>query len=213
MELESAKASLLRSIGLEVHDERVLAAMAKVSRELFIPQEYRAFAYDDRPLSIGFGQTISQPMIVAMMTHALELKGDENVLELGTGSGYQTAILCQLAKHVTTVERIKELTAKAQEILSQTSCTNVEFHVAGKKIGWESGKPYDAIIVTASTPSVPAVLVQQLKVGGRMVIPVGSKWDQELLKVTRLEKGHDIQHLGFCRFVPLIGEEAWGNEE
>jgi protein-L-isoaspartate(D-aspartate) O-methyltransferase len=183
--------------------------MAKVPRELFIPQELRVFAYDDRPLSIGFGQTISQPLIVAMMTQAMELKGGENVLELGTGSGYQTAILCRLSGHVVTVERVPELLARAQKILSEMDCKNVEFHLAEKTIGWEKGGPYDAIIVTASTPSIPEVLVKQLKIGGRMVIPVGSRWDQELLKVTRQEKGHTSQHLGFCRFVPLIGEDAW----
>jgi protein-L-isoaspartate(D-aspartate) O-methyltransferase len=209
VDLNSAKANLFRSLSNDIQDQRVLGAMAKVPRESFIPEESFAYAYDDRPLSIGFGQTISQPLIVAMMTQALDLKGNEKVLELGTGSGYQTAILCQLSRYVVTVERIAELLERAQKALAKLGCNNVEFHLAEKIIGWAKGKPYDAILVTAAAPAVPDILIQQLKFGGRLIIPVGSKWDQELLKITRMPQKNITQHLGYCRFVPLIGDEAW----
>jgi len=207
--LEAARARLIEHLSQEIKDKRVLEVMSRIPRELFIPDEYYYAAYEDRPLPIGFGQTISQPFIVALMTEALELKGSEKVLELGTGSGYQAAILSQLAKHVISVERIPELVESAQRTLKELGCMNVEVHLATKKLGWEAGAPYQAIIVTAGAPSVPKTLVDQLTIGGRLVIPVGSRWQQELMKVTKLKKRNRFENLGGCRFVPLIGENAW----
>ncbi len=209
MDLEAARARLIEYLGQEIKDKRVLKAMARIPRELFVPPEYYYAAYEDRPLPIGFGQTISQPFIVALMTEALELKGKEKVLELGTGSGYQAAILAELSKRVITVERIPQLAEAARKLLEKLGYTNVEVYIAEKKLGWVAEAPYDAIIVTAGAPSIPEVLLEQLAIGGRLVIPVGSRWQQELLKVTKLKRGNRIENLGGCRFVPLIGEGAW----
>lgn len=183
--------------------------MARVPRELFVlPDNYHA-AYEDMPLGIGFGQTISQPFIVALMTQALELKGDEKVLELGTGSGYQTAILAGLAKWVVSIERIPQLAESARQVLGKLGYTNIEVHATAESLGWPDGAPYDAIIVTAGAPCVPDALLEQLALGGRLVIPVGSRWEQDLLKVTRRKKGNKVESLGGCRFVPLVGKGAW----
>lgn len=209
MGLEVARARLIEHLSQEIKDKRVLQVMAQIPRELFIPQDYYYAAYEDRPLPIGFGQTISQPFIVALMTEALELKGDEKVLELGTGSGYQAAILAELAKRVITVERIPQLVESARQVLTELGYHNVEVYLAEKTLGWVAEAPYNAIIITAGAPSVPEVLLEQLAVGGRLVVPVGSRWQQELLKVTKLKKRNRIENLGGCRFVPLIGEGAW----
>lgn len=209
MDLESARARLIECLSREISDKRVLAAMARVPRELFVPPECYYAAYEDMPLSIGFGQTISQPFIVALMTQALELKGNEKVLELGTGSGYQTAILAELAKWVVSVERIPELAESARRVLEKLGYTNIEIHMAEKTLGWPAAAPYDAIIVTAGAPRIPDALLKQLKLGGRLVIPVGSRWEQDLLRVTKRRKGNLVESLGGCRFVPLIGNGAW----
>jgi protein-L-isoaspartate(D-aspartate) O-methyltransferase len=193
----------------EIRDKRVLSAMARVPRERFVSPDYYYAAYEDMPLSIGFGQTISQPFIVALMTQALKLKGDEKVLELGTGSGYQTAILAGLAKWVVSIERVPQLAKSAGQILEKLGYTNIEIHTAVEALGWPDGAPYDAIIVTAGAPRVPDALLEQLALGGRMVIPVGSRWEQDLLRVTRRKKGNVVENLGGCRFVPLIGKGAW----
>ena len=193
----------------EIRDKRVLSAMARVPRERFVSPDYYYAAYEDMPLSIGFGQTISQPFIVALMTQALKLKGDEKVLELGTGSGYQTAILAGLAKWVVSIERVPQLAKSAGQILEKLGYTNIEIHTAVEALGWPDGAPYDAIIVTAGAPRVPGALLEQLTLGGRMVIPVGSGWEQDLLSVTRRKKGNVMENLGGCRFVPLIGKDAW----
>ena len=210
MGLEAARARLLQSLGHEISDKRVLAAMAHVPRELFIPPDCYRSAYEDMPLSIGFGQTISQPFIVALMTQTLELKGSEKVLEIGTGSGYQTAILAEVAKRVVSVERIPQLVESARQALDKLGYTNIEIHVVEDGLGWPAGAPYDAAIVTAGAPRVPDALVEQLTLGGRLVIPVGSRWEQELVKVTRKKSKNVIENLGGCRFVPLIGKDAWG---
>ena len=207
--LERARENLLRYLSHEIADKRVVEAMKHVPREAFVSQEQYQAAYDDRPLSIGFGQTISQPFIVALMVQALELKGDEKVLELGTGSGYEAAILAELAQKVVTVECIPELAESAKQVLDKLGCSNIEVHIAGKTLGWPDGAPYDAIIVSAGAPTVPQVLLEQLTCNGRLVIPVGSRWQQDLLKVTKLRKGNKIENLGGCYFVPLIGEGAW----
>jgi protein-L-isoaspartate(D-aspartate) O-methyltransferase len=209
-DLEWARENLLKYLDHEIADKRVVEAMKRVPREAFVsPEQYRA-AYDDRPLGIGFGQTISQPFIVALMVQALELRGGEKVLELGTGSGYEAAILAELAQQVVTVECIPELAESAKQVLDKLGYSNIEVHVAGKTLGWPEGAPYDAIIVSAGAPSVPQVLLEQLTLNGRLVIPVGSRWQQDLLRVTKLRKGNRIENLGGCYFVPLIGEGAWG---
>ena len=209
MDLERARQFLLNSLDHEIADKRVIDAMRHVPREAFVSQEQYHAAYDDRPLSIGFGQTISQPFIVALMVQALELRGDEKVLELGTGSGYEAAILAELARQVVTVEYIPELAESARQVLDKLGYSNIEVHVAGRTLGWPEGASYDAIIVSAGAPSVPQVLLEQLAWNGRLVIPVGSRWQQELLRVTKLRKGNEIENLGGCYFVPLIGEGAW----
>ncbi len=209
-DLERARENLLKYLEYEIADKRVIEAMKRVPREAFVSQEQYQAAYDDRPLSIGFGQTISQPFIVALMVQALEIRGDEKVLELGTGSGYEAAILAELAQKVVTVECIPELAESARQVLDKLGYSNIEVHVAGKTLGWPEGAPYDAIIVSAGAPTVPQVLLEQLTWNGRLVIPVGSRWQQELLRVTKLRKRNNIENLGGCYFVPLIGEGAWG---
>ena len=209
-DLARARENLLNYLDHEIADGRVVEAMRRVRREAFVSAEQHDAAYDDRPLSIGFGQTISQPFIVALMVQALELKGREQVLELGTGSGYEAAILAELAQKVITVEYVPELAESAKKVLDKLGYSNVEVHVAGKTLGWPDGAPYDAIIVSAGAPSVPQVLLEQLAWDGRLVIPVGSRWQQDLLKVTKLKKGNRIENLDGCYFVPLIGEGAWG---
>ena len=207
-----ARAHLITHLRNEIRDERVLEAMAGVPRELFLPPESYPCAYEDRPLPIGLGQTISQPFIIAMMTSALELKGEEKVLEIGTGSGYQSAILSRLCRKVITVERLKPLADRAQQLLQELGYTNVDVHLEGKAIGWPGEAPFDAILVTAGAPFIPRALVDQLEIGGRLVIPVGSRYEQELVRLTRKEEKEIIESLGLCRFVPLIGEGAWGEE-
>lgn len=210
----AARQRMVDFLRLEIRDERVLAAMAKIPRERFVPEPLRPYAYEDRPLPIGFEQTISQPLIQAMMTELLELTGSERVLEVGTGSGYQAALLAELAAHVVTVERVPELARRAEAVLRELGYTNVEVHQALDTLGWPEGAPYDAIIVTAAAPRVPHALVDQLRSpGGRMVIPVGSRRIQQLVRVTQLPEGTMLQRFGECRFVPLIGVEAWRENE
>jgi protein-L-isoaspartate(D-aspartate) O-methyltransferase len=209
-DLERARENLLDYLDHEIADKRVIEAMRRVPREAFVPPEQYDTAYDDRPLSIGFGQTISQPFIVALMVQALKLDGHEQVLELGTGSGYEAAILAELARKVVTVDCVPELAESARQVLDRLGYSNIEVHIAGKTLGWPATAPYDAIIVSAGAPSVPQVLLDQLAWDGRLVIPVGSRWQQDLLKVTKMRKGNRIENLGGCYFVPLIGEGAWG---
>lgn len=209
IDLEKAKAELIKHLTWEIADKHVVEAMKRVPREAFVPQEYYHAAYEDRPLSIGFGQTISQPFIVALMIQALELKGDEKVLELGTGSGYEAAVLAELAKQVVTVEIIPALAESAKRVLEKLDYSNIEVHSAGKTLGWLEDAPYDAIIVSAGAPSIPQILLGQLSWGGRLVIPVGSHWQQELMKISKDKEGNKVENLGACYFVPLIGEGAW----
>jgi len=209
MDFAAARARLVESLRAEIRDERVLAAIGRVPRERFVPPDEQHLAYEDTPLPIGFDQTISQPYIIALMTEALELKGNEKVLEVGTGSGYQAAILAELARLVITTERLHTLANTARRVLDDLGYTNIRIHLAEETIGWPSEAPYDAIMVTAGAPRVPADLLAQLAFGGRMVIPVGSRYVQELYKVTRRRKRNVIHNLGSCRFVPLIGKDAW----
>jgi len=192
-----------------IRDQRVLKAMMEIPRHLFVPEEHLEEAYNDHPLPIGHGQTISQPFMVALMTEALELKGEEKVLEIGTGSGYQAAILALLAKEVYTVERIQALYISAMERLRSLGFANVYFKLFDGTLGWEEHSPYDAIMVTAGAPSVPQPLLNQLKDGGRLVIPVGEKHDQELIKITKFGQREIRENLGGCRFVDLIGVYGW----
>jgi protein-L-isoaspartate(D-aspartate) O-methyltransferase len=210
-DLERARENLLRHLDHQIADKRVVEAMKRVPREAFVSPEHYYAAYGDHPLSIGFGQTISQPFIVALMVQALELNGHEQVLELGTGSGYEAAILAELAQKVVTVECIPELAESAKRVLDKLGYSNIEVHIAGRTLGWPEGAPYGAIVVSAGAPIVPQVLLEQLAWNGRLVIPVGSRWQQDLLKVTKLRKGNRIENLGGCYFVPLIGEGAWEN--
>jgi protein-L-isoaspartate(D-aspartate) O-methyltransferase len=195
-----------------VGDPKVVEAMERVPREAFIPEDVRHLAYEDAPLPIGEGQTISQPFIVALMVSALELRRSDKALEVGTGSGYQAAILAELASRVVTVERVQTLADSARARLASLGYANVEVLLAGAQLGWPAEAPYDAIIVAAGAPKLPRELIDQLTVGGRLVVPVGSLDSQELMKVTRTQDGFSVRSLGPCRFVPLIGEGAWPQE-
>jgi protein-L-isoaspartate(D-aspartate) O-methyltransferase len=192
-----------------ISDKRVLEAFGKVPRERFVRAGDYAQAYGDHPLGIGSGQTISQPYMVALMTQCLGLHGDENVLEIGTGSGYQTAILAELASKIYTVERIPELSERAQEILGELGYSNIRFRVSDGTIGWPEEAPYDAVIVTAGAPSVPESLKEQLIAGGRMSIPVGDSFGQDLLLVRKKDGRMYEEEICKCTFVKLIGEEGW----
>ncbi|MBA7622064.1 Protein-L-isoaspartate O-methyltransferase [subsurface metagenome] len=209
MDFEAARARLIEHLSTEIKDKRVLAVMARMPRERFVPPESRHLAYEDIPLPIGLEQTISQPFIIALMTEALELTGGEKVLEIGSGSGYQAAILAELAGVVITVERLPHLAKAAKRVLNSLGYSNIEIHLAEETLGWLGGAPYDAIMVTAGAPRVPPDLLAQLAIGGRMVIPVGSRYLQELCKITKHKKKNKVQNLGGCRFVSLIGKSAW----
>ena len=192
-----------------IRDERVLEAMRKVPRHRFVPEELRESAYRDCPLSIGEGQTISQPYMVAIMTEGLRLNGDETVLELGTGSGYQTAILAELADTVYTVERIPILSERARQVLKKIGLENIHFEVRDGTHGWPAKGPFDGIIVTAGAPHISDVLVDQLKENGVLVVPVGSRYSQTLYRVTKRKDQAEKEDLTHCVFVPLIGDFGW----
>jgi protein-L-isoaspartate(D-aspartate) O-methyltransferase len=192
-----------------IRDERVLKAMGKIPRHLFIQEALAGEAYNDHPVPIGEKQTISQPYIVALMTEALELEGSENTLEIGTGSGYQTAILAELSSRVYTIERIKSLLVKARKLLAKLNYNNILFKAFDGTLGWKDYAPFDAIMVTAGSPSVPEPLKEQLADNGRMIIPVGDRYTQELIKITRKGESFDQESLGGCRFVNLIGVHGW----
>lgn len=195
-----------------ITDARVLKAMETVPRHLFVDEGLINQAYNDNALPIGEKQTISQPYIVALMTQALDLKGKERVLEIGTGSGYQTAILAGLTDRVFSIERIAMLSSRARKILDRLNYYNVALRVGDGSYGWKEESPFDAIITTAATPGVPKYLIEQLTVGGRLIVPVGGRDIQTLYKLTRLSEDiNDIkkEDLSGCRFVSLIGESGW----
>lgn len=192
-----------------IHDEAVLAAIGRVRREAFVPPELIDEAYENVALPIGQGQTISQPYVVALMSEALQVHETSRVLEVGSGSGYQAAILAELALAVVSVERVPALLASAERSLAGLGYQNVELHLASGALGWAQGAPYDRIIVTAAGPQVPDTLLAQLGVGGRLVMPVGSRSEQDLLLVRRTAGGFEHDSLGGVRFVPLVGEGAW----
>ena len=209
-DLEAQRQQLLESLRKSgIYDERVLAAMASIPRELFVDKAHRSFAYVDRALPINMGQSISQPFMVAFMTQALELSGKERVLEVGTGSGYQAAILTRLAAYVYSVERHQQLAYVAAQHLLQLGLNNISLYVGDGSLGWPDAAPYDRIVVTAAAPFVPQHLVAQLVVGGILVIPVGSQERQQLLAVHKTSFEPQITLLGNCVFVPLVGEEGW----
>jgi protein-L-isoaspartate(D-aspartate) O-methyltransferase len=192
--------------GRGIQNERLLAAMEEIPRHLFVPSFLLERAHDDGPLPIGEGQTISQPYIVAEMTAALALIGTEKVLEIGTGSGYQTAILCRLAREVVTVERIASLQSSAERILRELGMENVRFRTGDGTLGIPDEAPFDRILVTAAAPGVPPPLFEQLAEGGIAVLPIGGRWEQELIRVTKESGKMRKDFLGGCRFVPLIGQ-------
>jgi protein-L-isoaspartate(D-aspartate) O-methyltransferase len=197
-----------------VSDQRVLTAMEKIPRHLFVDEGLIDQAYSDNPLPIESRQTISQPYIVALMSEAMALTGREKVLEIGTGSGYQTAILAELAERVFSIERIAALATGARRVLDALKDYNVAIRVGDGTYGWREESPFEAIMVTAGAPRIPKLLIEQLAVGGRLVVPVGSRNSQALLKLTRMsEDPEDLKQedLGGCRFVDLIGEHGWGN--
>ena len=192
-----------------ITDSRVISAMLKVPRHLFVSDALRDQAYGDFPLPIGEQQTISQPYTVSEMTQALNLTDQDRVLEIGTGSGYQTAILSQMAFRVYTIERLHPLLANARRLFDQLRYHNIVTRYSDGTTGWKEESPFDAIIVTAGAPEVPVVLVNQLAVGGRMIIPVGNQFSQELIRLVRDENGIKKSNLGGCRFVKLVGEHGW----
>ena len=197
-------------IAREVEDPRVIDAMLQVPRHLFVEPGLQSHAYSDASLPIGEKQTISQPYMVAAMTAALELRGGERILEIGTGSGYQTAILSLLVKRVYSIERIPLLAGRARKVLDQLCLSNVNIKVADGTIGWQDQAPFDGILVAAGAPDIPNEYLAQLETGGRLVLPVGDRHQQILMRVTRLEDGSlKREQLMGCRFVPLIGEQAW----
>ncbi|MBE9486823.1 MAG: protein-L-isoaspartate(D-aspartate) O-methyltransferase [Desulfuromonadales bacterium] len=197
-------------IAREVEDPRVIDAMLQVPRHLFVEPGLQSHAYSDASLPIGERQTISQPYMVAAMTAALELRGGERILEIGTGSGYQTAILSLLVKRVYSIERISLLAGRARKVLDQLCLSNINIKVADGTIGWKDQAPFDGILVAAGAPDIPNEYLAQLETGGRLVLPVGDRYQQILMRVTRLEDGTlKREQLMGCRFVPLIGEQAW----
>ena len=193
-----------------VSDQRVIEAMKTVPRHLFVSAGLQSHAYSDSSLPIGEKQTISQPYMVASMTAALELKGHERILEIGTGSGYQTAILATLAKRVYSIERIAILAGRARKVLDQLHLSNVNIKIADGTLGWKDQSPFDGILVAAGSPDVPSHYLAQLEVGGKLVLPVGDRKQQVLIRVIRQQDGSFIkEQLMGCRFVPLIGEQGW----
>ena len=209
--LAIAKSKLFDKLSNDIEAPEVLQVMEIIPRELFVSKSDVHQAYRDIPLDIGYGQTISQPYIVALMTAAMKLDQSDLVLEIGTGSGYQSAILAKILNEgkVISVERIPELADLARSVLNKLNCDNVEIYPATCELGRPSNGPFDAIIVTAACPNLPQALVDQLKIGGRLVVPIGCLKRQELTLVIRTMHGMQVYSLGACRFVPIIGQEGF----
>jgi len=196
-------------IARNIFNPRIIKAFQKVPREEFVPEKYRQSAYSDYPLAIGCGQTISQPFITALMTQAIDLTDDDCVLEVGTGSGYQTAVLAEIAKKVFTIERISALSENARIKLEELGYKNIFFHVGDGTCGWPQNSPYQAITVTAASPDIPSPLIEQLSLGGKMVIPVGGRFGQTLILIRKSKEGLERKRVCGCVFVPLIGKFGW----
>ncbi|MCL2065115.1 MAG: protein-L-isoaspartate(D-aspartate) O-methyltransferase [Candidatus Cloacimonetes bacterium] len=196
-------------------DQKVIEAFLKVPRERFVSAQWKEFSYQDHPLSIGFKQTISQPYIVALMMSLIEIKETDKVLEIGTGCGYQTALLAEIAEEVFTIERIEELLISAKKTLKNLEYTNIHFKIGDGCLGWVNTLPpvseFDKIIVSAASPDLPKALLSQLKINGKMIVPQGSSSRQELIVYEKLENEVLTHYHGGCVFVPLIGEGAWDN--
>ena len=195
-----------------IKNQEVIRAFLKVPRHLFVEEALRERAYGDYPLPIGLNQTISQPYMVALMCELLELKGDEKVLEIGTGSGYETAILAELVERVFSIERIDYLIQNARTVLDKLRYNNVVTKVADGTYGWREESPFDGIVVTAASPQIPKRLLDQLAVKRHLVIPIGEAFSQTLFKITKAEKGFDTKSITGCVFVKLIGKYGWENE-
>ena len=210
--MEHAKRSLLKKLASEIEDERVLDAMRRVPRERFVTPATADLAYQDIALPIAAGQTISQPTMIAIMVAELELRRTDKVLEIGAGSGYQAAVLAQLAAQVITLERIPQLAESAGDKLAELGYSNVRVELAGPRLGREQDAPYNAIIVAAAAPRLPLSLLDQLEPGGRIIVPVGDRHEQTLMKIIKTAHGFTTQTLTPCRFVPLISQEAWPDE-
>ena len=196
-----------------IKDPRVIEAMQQVPRDLFVPEALAGQAYGDFALPLGEGQTISQPYMVAYMSESLELSGKERVLEVGTGTGYQAAVLSRLSERVYSMERIRSLLEKARKIFEQIQCRNVITQLSDGSYGWKDEAPFDAIMVTAGSPSLPGPLMEQLKVGGTMVIPIGGRNVQRLVRVRRSARGFLEENLMECSFVALVGDHGWPKRE
>jgi len=209
---ERDKKALFDRISVELDDQRVIEAMLRVPREEFVPAEAAHLAYADMALRIGYDQTISQPYMVALMTSVLGVRRMDRVLDIGTGSGYQAAVLAELAREVVSTERILTLIRPAESRLQSLGYANITVKRAGRELGLPGEPRFNGIIVGAGAPKLPTELVEQLEIGGRLVVPVGSRQEQQLIKVVRTHDGFSVDTLGGCRFVPLIGEGAWPGE-
>jgi protein-L-isoaspartate(D-aspartate) O-methyltransferase len=211
--LQNSKCRLITNLRREIKDQRVIDVIAQVPREKFIPDSQREFAYEDRALPIEFGQTISQPTIVAIMIDALQLRKRDKVLEIGTGSGYQAALLSGLVKDVITLERIPDLAESAKSRLASMGHHNVQVIMSDGSVGWCPNAPYDGVVVSAAAPRILGGLIKQVVSGGRLVMPVGQLDSQQLVKITVLDNTFAVETLIGCRFVPLVGDDAWSEEE
>lgn len=208
-ERKSMVENQIKARGIE--DEKLLSAFSKVKRHLFVPNPTKSLSYSDRPLSIGEGQTISQPYIVALMMNLSNLKSSDIVLDIGTGSGYQTALLAEIAEKVYTIERIKTLSKDAENRLQKIGYKNIYFQIGDGTLGWKSEKniKFDAIIISAAAPQIPENLVKQLKENGRMILPLGRHFSQDLVRITKKKNKIQKEKFGGCMFVPLIGKDGW----
>lgn len=191
-----------------IKNHKVLDAFKKIERDKFVPEELRTSAYADFPVPIGEGQTISQPYIVALMTERLDLTGEEKILEIGTGSGYQTAILAELAQEVYSIERFVILSQRAQKLLTDLGYTNIKLRVGDGTLGWQEAAPFDRIIITAATPTIPFPLTEQLKENGKLILPLGESFSQLLTLVEKKKDKLEFTNICGCVFVPLVGKYA-----
>ena len=209
--LAASRQRMLELLRRHIRDERVIAAMAAITRERFVPAHLEQRAYDDSALAIGEGQTISQPLIVALMAEAMQIGSNDHVLEIGTGSGYAAAVLSRLAREVVTVERIEELGARAAATLAALRIENVRGIFPAKHLGCKEDAPYDAILISAGAPHIPRTLLDQVADGGRLIVPIGPRHGQQLVRATKAPHGLTLERLGPCAFVPLIDDEAWSD--